>query len=154
MTCTIRRPLLCPERGVEKIGEEHERKNRIERKQESKEKKKDKKENEKQNKDNTVGMHQQVDFPFSPSKSYSLPKRKKKFFCRGINYSGPIPSKPLISTARSFSKEINCIERKRSSSLVSSLLLWTKFDLFYIFFLINSYYYLLFCLPCKSYYYH
>ena len=47
MTCTIRRPLLCPEWGVEKTGEEHERKNRIERKQESKEKKKDKKENEK-----------------------------------------------------------------------------------------------------------
>ena len=36
-----------PRIGVEKTGEEHERKNRIERKQESKEKEKDKKENEK-----------------------------------------------------------------------------------------------------------
>ena len=36
-----------PRIGVEKTGEERERKNRIERKQESKEKEKDKKENEK-----------------------------------------------------------------------------------------------------------
>ena len=36
-----------PRLWVEKTGEEHERKNRIERKQESKEKEKDKKENEK-----------------------------------------------------------------------------------------------------------
>ena len=42
---TIRRPLLCPEQGSEKTGEEHERK-------------KDKKENEKTKKVNTVGMHQ------------------------------------------------------------------------------------------------
>ena len=53
-----------------------------------------------------------------------------------------------------FSWEINYIERKRSSSLVSSLLLWTKFDLFYIFFLINSYYYLPFYLLCKSHHHY
>ena len=143
-----------PRTQVEKTGEEHERKNRIERKQESKKTKKIRKKTKKQKKDNMVGMHQQVDFPLSPLKSYSLPKRKRKFFCQGINYSGLIPSKPLIPTAGSFSQEINCIERKCSSFLVSSLFLWTKFDLFHIFFLTNSYYYLPFCLPCKSYYYH
>ena len=79
-----------------------------------------------------VGMHQYVDFPFSPSKSYSFPKRKKKGLCLGINYSCSVSSKPLIPTAGSFSWEINCIERKRSSSLVSFLLLWTKLDLIYI----------------------
>ena len=68
---------------------------------------------------NTVGMHQLVDFPLSPSKSYSLPKKRKKDLCLGINYSGPVPSKPLIPKAGSFSWEINCIKRKRSSSLVS-----------------------------------
>ena len=47
MAGTIRRLLLCPKQGVEKTGEEHKRKNRIERKQESKEKEKDKKENKK-----------------------------------------------------------------------------------------------------------
>ena len=54
----------------------------------------------------------------------------------------------------SFSWEINCIERKRSSSLVSSLLLRTKFDLFYIFFLTNSYCYLPFYLLSKSHHHH
>ena len=54
----------------------------------------------------------------------------------------------------SFSYEINCIERKRSSSLVSSLLLRTKFNLFYIFFLTDSYCYLPFYLLCKSHYHH
>ena len=100
-----------------------------------------------------------VDFPLSPSKSYPLLKRKRMFFffflfCWGINYSGPIPSKPLISTVGSLSWEINCTERKRSSSLVSSLLLRTKFDLFYIFFLTNSYCHLPFYLLCKSHHHY
>ena len=76
------------------------------------------------------------------------------FFCWGINYSGSIPSKPLISMEGSLSWEINCIERKRSSSLVSSLLLRTKFDLFYIFFLTNSYCHLPFYLLCKSHHHY
>ena len=42
-----KKTFTVPRIGVEKTGEEHERKNRIERKQESKEKEKDKKENEK-----------------------------------------------------------------------------------------------------------
>ena len=47
MAGAIRRPPLCPEQGLKKTREEHERKNTIERKQESKEKRKDKKENKK-----------------------------------------------------------------------------------------------------------
>ena len=94
-------------------------------------------------------MHQQVDFLLSPSKSYPLPKGKRKFFCWDINHLDPIPSKPLIPMAGSLSQEINCIERKHSSSLVSSLLLRTKFDLFYVFFLTNSYCHLPFYLLCK-----
>ena len=58
MAGAIKRPPLCPKQGVEKTGEEHERKNRVERKWEIKKKGKDKKENKKQKKDNTVGMHQ------------------------------------------------------------------------------------------------
>ena len=69
----------------------------------------------------------------SPPQNLTLFQKKKKGFCLGINYSSPIPSKPLIPTARSFSWEINCIERKGSSSLVFFfLLLWTKLDLIYI----------------------
>ena len=131
-------------------------KGKIEQKESRKARKKKKirKKTKKQKKDNIVGMHQQVDFPLSPLKSYLLLKRKIKFFCWGINYSGPIPSKPLIPTAGSLSWEINCIERKRSSSLVSSLFLRTKFDLFCIFFLTNSYCYLPFYLLCESHHYH
>ena len=69
----------------------------------------------------------------SPPQNLTLFQKKKKGFCLGINYSSPVPSKPLIPTARSFSWEINCIERKGSSSLVFFfLLLWTKLDLIYI----------------------
>ena len=143
-----------PRIGVGKTREEHERKNIIERKQESKKKEKDKKENKKQKKDNTVGMHQQVDFPLSPSKSYPLLKRKRDFFCWSINYSGLIPSKPLIPMVGSLSWDINYIKRKHSSFLVSSLLLQTKSDLFYIFFLTNSQCYLPFYLLCKSHHHH
>ena len=99
-------------------------------------------------------MHQEVDFLLSPSKSYPLPKGKRKFFCWDINHSGPIPLKRLIPMARSLSWEINCIERKRSSSLVSSLLLQTKFNLFYMFFLTNSYCHLPFYLLCKSHHHY
>ena len=99
-------------------------------------------------------MHQQVDFPLSSLKSYPLLNGKRKFFCQGINHLGSILSKPLIPTARSLSWEINCIERKRSSSLVSSLLLQTKFNLFYTFFLTNSYCHLPFHLFCKSHHYY
>ena len=144
MAGVIRRPPLCPKHGLKKQGKNM--KGKIEQKESRKARKNKKirKKTKKQKKDNTVGMHQQVDFPLSPSKSYPLLKRKNKvFFCWGINYSDLILSKPLISMTRSFSWEINCIERKRSSSLVSSLLLRTKFDLFYIFFLTNSYCYLL-----------
>ena len=131
-------------------------KKKIEQKESRKARKKKKirKKTKKKKKDNTMGMHQQVDFPLSLSKSYPLLKRKRKFFCWGINHSSSIPSKPLISTARSLSWEINCIERKRSTSLVSSLLLRTKFDLFYIFFLINSYFHLPFYLLCKCHHHY
>ena len=61
---------------------------------------------------------------------------------------------PLISTAGSLSWEVNCIERKRSSFLVSSLLLRTKFDLFYIFLLTNSYCHLPLFLLCKSHHHY
>ena len=117
-TGTIRRPLPCPKQGVEKQGT-NTKKKQNRKKVKSKGNEKDKKENKKTKKVNTVGMHQLVDFPLSPSKSYSLPKKRKKDFCLGINYLGPVPSKPLIPTAGSFSWEINYIERKRSSSLVS-----------------------------------
>ena len=68
----------------------------------------------------------------SPPQNLTLFQKEKKGLCLGINYSGPVSSKPLIPTVGSFSWEINCIERKRSSSLVSFLLLWTKLDLIYI----------------------
>ena len=96
----------------------------------------------------------------SRSISLSLPQnltlfqKRKKGFCLGINYSGSVPSKPLIPTVWSFSWEINYIKRKRSSSLVSFLasVHQTWLDLY--FFLTNSYYYLLFYLLCKSHHYH
>ena len=80
MAGTIRRPLLCPEQGSKKIGEEH-KKGKIEQKESRKARKRKKirKKTKKQKKDNTVGMHQQVNFLLSPSKSYSLPKRKESF---------------------------------------------------------------------------
>ena len=56
--------------------------------------------------------------------------------------------------AGSLSWEIDCNERKRSSSLVSSLFLRAKFDLFYIFFLTNSYCHLPFYLLCKSHHHY
>ena len=134
MAGAIRRPPLCPEQGSKKQGKNMKEKQNRKKVKKVRERKKDKKENknEKIKKVNTVSMHQQVDFPLSPSKSYSRPKRKRKVFCLGINYSGLIPSNPLILTAGPFSQEINYIEKKRSSSLVSSLFLWTKFDLIYI----------------------
>ena len=113
-----KKTFTVPRIGGRKIGEEHEKKQNR-KKVKSKGNEKDKKENEKTKKVNMVGMHQLVDFPLSPSKSYSLPKKRKKDFCLGINYLGPVPSKPLIPTTGSFAWEINCIERKRSSSLVS-----------------------------------
>ena len=86
----------------------------------------------------------------SPPQNLTLFQKRKKGFCLGINYSGPVPSKSLIPTARSFSWEINCIERKRSSSLVSFCFCGPNLTYLY-FFLTNSYYYLLFYLPSKSY---
>ena len=132
MAGTIRRHLLCPEQGSKKQGKNMKEKQNRKKVKKARERKKNKKENEKTKKVNTLGMHQQVDFPLSPSKSYSRPKRERKVFCLGIKYSGSILSKPLIPMAGSFSREINYIEKKRSSFLVSSMFLWTKFDLIYI----------------------
>ena len=58
----------------EKIEQKESEKSR------KKEKKRKKTKNKKQKKDNIMGMHQQVDFPLSPSKSYPLSKKGKKVF--------------------------------------------------------------------------
>ena len=76
-----KRASTVPRTRVEKQGKNTREKIEQKESEKSRKKGKDKKENKKQKRDNTMGMHQQVDFPLSPSKSYPFLRRERKFFC-------------------------------------------------------------------------